>query len=296
MCFRLCSLLNDPEFEVLARQAVADETSAVRAAARTLLAQRGAPDAVQLLSAAAAKGDRIERQAALLALGTVADASANQTLSVALDELLAGGFPADARLDLLTAAAKRDDDALKAKLASWESQRAADDPLAAYAECLEGGDATRGRQLFFERSQLSCVRCHKVSETGGDVGPELTKISADKKRDYLLEAIVTPNKTIAKNFETIVILDVDGQQHTGILRQEDDQKLTLITAEGKLVTIAKANIEARKAGKSSMPEDLVKFLNKAELRDLVEFLASLRASSDGWQQPLEARQLSTTCA
>ena len=81
---------------------------------------------------------------------------------------------------------------------------------------------------------------------------------------------------MAKNFETIVILDVEGQQHTGILRKEDDQGLTLITAEGKLATIAKANIEARKAGKSSMPEDLVKYLTKAELRDLVEFLATLR--------------------
>jgi quinoprotein glucose dehydrogenase len=267
--------LKDPDLEAVARQAVADETSAVRAAARTLLAQRGASDAVQLLTAAASKGDRIERQAALQALGTVADSSARNTLSAALDELLAGNYPADARLDLLTAASKRNDNALQAKLASFESRRSADDAIAVYAECLEGGDLNRGRQLFFERSQLSCVRCHKVNETGGDVGPELTKIAGDKKRDYLLEAIVTPNKTVAKNFETIVVLDVDGQQHTGILRQEDDQILTLITAEGKLVTIPKTNIEARRAGKSSMPEDLVKYLSKAELRDLIEFLASL---------------------
>jgi quinoprotein glucose dehydrogenase len=220
--------------------------------------------------------DRVERQAALTALGAVVDPSANKPLSAALDELLEGEYPTDARLDLLTAAAKRNDDVLQVKLAAWESRRPVDDPLAAYTECLEGGDASRGRQLFFQRTQLSCVRCHKVSETGGDVGPNLSKIAADKKREYLLEAIVTPDKTVAKNFETIVILDADGQQHGGILRQEDDQKLTLITAEGKLVTIAKANIEARKAGKSSMPEDLIKYLNKAELRDLVEFLASLR--------------------
>jgi quinoprotein glucose dehydrogenase len=177
---------------------------------------------------------------------------------------------------LLTAAARRKDDLLSSKLASWESRRRADDPLAPYVECLEGGDAGRGRQLFFERTQLSCVRCHKIGETGGDVGPELTKIAADKKRDYLLEAIVAPGKTVAKNFETVVILDTDGQQHTGILREEDDQTLTLITAEGKRVKIIKANIEARKPGKSAMPDDLIKYLSKAELRDLIEFLAGLR--------------------
>ncbi|HEY2411775.1 MAG TPA: PVC-type heme-binding CxxCH protein [Pirellulaceae bacterium] len=267
--------LHDPDLEVVARRALADDASAIRAAARTLLAQRGTPDALHLLADAATKGDWIERQAALAALATVADSSANTLLATALDELLAGNYPANARLDLLTAAAQRNDSVLDAKIAQWEARRAADDPLAPYAECLEGGDATRGRQLFFERAQLSCVRCHKAGETGGDVGPELTKIAVDKKRDYLLEAIVTPNKTVAKNFETIVVLDADGQQHTGILRQEDDEKLTLITPEAKLVTIAKANIEARKAGKSSMPEDLVKHLSKAELRDLLEFLASL---------------------
>jgi quinoprotein glucose dehydrogenase len=267
--------LQDPDLEVVVRRALADDSSAVRAAARTLLSQRGAPDSLNLLSDAAATGDRIERQAALAALGAITDSAANAVLSSALDDLLAGKYPPAAHLDLLTAAAQRDDSALNAKLSQWEARRAANDPLAPYAECLEGGDAARGRQLFFERTQLSCVRCHKVGETGGDVGPELTKIAMDKKRDYLLEAIVTPDKTVAKNFETIVVLDTDGQQHTGILRQESDEKLVLITPEAKLVTIAKANIEARKAGKSSMPEDLLKHLNKAELRDLVEFLASL---------------------
>jgi quinoprotein glucose dehydrogenase len=269
-------VLEDPEVEGTARAAIADESPLVRSAARTVLAQRGAADAVALLNAAVHSGERIERQAALAALGTITDTAAIAILAEGLDQFSAGSFPADARLDLLLAAAKRGDDVLKEKLAKIEARRVADDPLSPYAECVEGGEAARGKQLFFERSQLSCVRCHKISDTGGDVGPELTKIAVEKKRDYLLESIVAPNKTVAKNFETIVILDNDGRQHTGILKQEDDQKVTLMTAEGKLETVPKASIEARKAGKSSMPEDLTKYLSKAELRDLIEFLASLR--------------------
>ena len=49
-----------------------------------------------------------------------------------------------------------------------------------------------------------------------------------------------------------------------------------MTAEGKLVTVAKESIEERKPTKSAMPEDLTKYLTKQELRDLVEFLASLK--------------------
>jgi len=268
--------LNDADVESTSRGALTDSAPEVRAAARTILAQRGVDDAAAILAAAAEKGERIERQAALAALGTLKAEGATEALRSALAQLLSGSYPADARLDLLTAAAKRHDAGIKETLAQYESRRTADDPLAAYAECSEGGDARRGRQLFLERSQLSCVRCHKVGDTGGDVGPELTKIAADKKREYLLEALVAPSKTIAKNFETVVILDIDGVQHTGILKQEDDKQLTLMTPEAKLIRLAKDKIEARKPGKSSMPEDLLKYVSKSELRDLVEFLASLK--------------------
>ena len=200
----------------------------------------------------------------------------NAILSKALDKLLAGEYPADSRLDLLTAAEKRAAREIKSKVASYEAKRSADDPLAPYAECLEGGDLERGRQIFFERAQVSCVRCHKIQKVGGDVGPELSKIAVEKKRDYLLEAVVTPSKTIAKNYATAVIVDFDGIVHTGIVKVEDDDHVELMNADGKIISLAKDDIDQRKEGKSSMPEDMTKHLNKAELRDLIEFLSSLK--------------------
>jgi quinoprotein glucose dehydrogenase len=47
-----------------------------------------------------------------------------------------------------------------------------------------------------------------------------------------------------------------------------------MTAEGKLLTVRKDQIDERRRGKSAMPDDVVKFLTKSEIRDLVEFLAS----------------------
>jgi quinoprotein glucose dehydrogenase len=49
-----------------------------------------------------------------------------------------------------------------------------------------------------------------------------------------------------------------------------------MTAEGKLVSLKKDDIEQRKEGKSAMPEDLTKHLSRRDLRDLVEFLSSLK--------------------
>ena len=48
------------------------------------------------------------------------------------------------------------------------------------------------------------------------------------------------------------------------------------TDPAKCKTVAKAQIEERRRGKSAMPEDLVQKLTKREIRDLVEFLAGLK--------------------
>ena len=68
----------------------------------------------------------------------------------------------------------------------------------------------------------------------------------------------------------------DGKVITGVFRGEDDKEVRLMTAEGKPVTVPKDAIEERKRGPSAMPADLAPKLTKAELRDLVEFLASLK--------------------
>ena len=53
------------------------------------------------------------------------------------------------------------------------------------------------KKIFFERTQVSCVRCHKFDGHGGDVGPVLDKLGPEDRK-YLLEAIVKPNAAIAK--------------------------------------------------------------------------------------------------
>jgi quinoprotein glucose dehydrogenase len=49
-----------------------------------------------------------------------------------------------------------------------------------------------------------------------------------------------------------------------------------MTAEGQLLIVPKEEIDERETGKSAMPDDLTKYLSRLEMRDLVEFLASLK--------------------
>jgi quinoprotein glucose dehydrogenase len=184
---------------------------------------------------------------------------------------------AELRLDLVQAAEARSSEAMKGKLKRLEAARPNGEPFGEWRHSLQGGNAERGRQIFFNKTAVSCVRCHKIEGQGGDVGPDLTGIAGKQKREYLLESIVDPNKQIAKGFETIVLTLTNGKSVAGILRKEDSKGVQLMTPEGALVTVPLAKIEERQKGKSSMPDDLVKKLTRTEMRDLVEFLASLKS-------------------
>ncbi len=271
--------LGSDKLNELISSSLKDADPYVRSTALRMLALIKPAEAFPLLEIAALDGQGVDRQQALVVLGSLATSDADAVLTKGLDTLLAGKFPPYASLDLVEAAAKSESPEVKDRLKKYESTRAAGDPVAKFIECLEGGDADAGRVIFYEKTQVSCVRCHKVAQTGGEVGPELTKIGTDKARQYLLEAIADPNRAIAKNFETVTILDLDGNVLSGIVKFENDKRVDLMTGEGKIVSVEKENIDQRKSGKSSMPEDLTKHLSKSELRDLVAFLASLKGES-----------------
>lgn len=273
---RSLALLKDSRLEEVLKLALGDPQARVRAEGLRVLAERDQASAVQRIPAVLEQGELIEQQSAAGVLGEMTTPESQQVLAEWLQRVGTGKVPPALTLDLLEASRRRKHPELDAKLAEIEAARPTDDPLGEYRPALVGGDAERGRKVFFEKSEVSCVRCHKISAFGGEVGPELTKVAANHPRDYLLEAITQPDKAIAKGFEPVVILTHDGRQVSGTLREEDDQQVKLITAEGNILVVRKADIDERARGKSAMPEDLVKKLSKFELRDLVEFLATLK--------------------
>lgn len=189
------------------------------------------------------------------------------------------------------------------------------DTLAGYRESLYGGKAENGKKIFFEKVEAQCQKCHKIGETGGgEVGPDLTTVASRVQRDYILESIVKPNQVIAKGFENVTLILDDDSEVAGRVVTEDETKLeleiavqeegeefveeeadTTVPAESKpatevahgepepakptqytRMTIEVAKIKKRTRNLSSMPEDLLENLSKSELRDLVEYLSSLK--------------------
>jgi quinoprotein glucose dehydrogenase len=271
--------LHDRERASLARLLVRTGGPQTRVEAVRILVQDDAVAARGAVDQILENGTSAERQGVFSILAGSPDPAAEQVLSAWLDRLVAARVPAEIQLDLIEAAERKGTAALRVKLEQYQSLKPKDDLLAAYRETLAGGNADRGRMIFLTKSEVSCLRCHKITGPGGrafggEVGPELTGIAGRQPREYLLESIVAPDRKIAQGFESVVIATSDGKIVSGVLRGEDEHVLRLITAEGAPITIAKSEIEERKRGVSAMPADLAAKLSKAELRDLIEFLAT----------------------
>lgn len=259
--------------------AAKSNSSVLRSTARAIVMRRDPEKGQTLMIEALRSGEPDEQQAAIRSLMPVETPQADAALLAQLDKLLAGTAAPETHLEILEAAKARRAASFKSRLEQFESSRKKDGPLAKYSEALAGGDAQRGRSIFFGRSAASCRRCHKVGNEGGAVGPELSTIAKDRDRRYLLESIVFPNEKIAKGFDTVVLVMDTGKTYTGVVKEQDDETLKLMDANGATITIRKDEIEDQAKGLSGMPEDLIKHLSKSDLRDLVEYLAQLKSQS-----------------
>ncbi|WP_234824018.1 PVC-type heme-binding CxxCH protein [Bremerella cremea] len=262
----------------LVKEALQSETPLLRATARDQLAKLTPAEAAQALAAGVEADSTIERQHALATLASLKPEGAQAIVGKAMEKLLAGELAEDSQLDTIEAAtAFKDSPEIASLLEKYRLSLDPADPLAEYRVALQGGDFERGKKVFFEKTEVSCVRCHRAMGTGGRVGPELDALSETKSREYLMEAVVLPNAKIAEGFESILVLTVDGQTYSGVIKEETDDAISLVDADGKLITIPQDDIEGRKSAKSPMPDDIFKHLSKSELRDLVEFLSNLKA-------------------
>jgi quinoprotein glucose dehydrogenase len=274
--------LADPRRIDAAQRALLLQGPRSRTEALRVLAKVDPAAAIQPLRDRLAHGTTAEQQGAIAVLAVMPGDAARRELAIWLDRLVAGQVPPEIQLDLIEATRGRPETEFHKKLEKYQAAKPKADPLAPYREALSGGDPQRGLAVFKAKAAVECVRCHKVKEpgadaVGGEVGPELSAIGTRQTRTYLLESIVDPNRQIAQGFESVILATSDGKVHTGVLRGEDDKYIRLITAEGKLVTLSKDIVEDRKRGPSAMPSDLAQKLSRTELRDLIEFLASLKA-------------------
>jgi putative heme-binding domain-containing protein len=130
------------------------------------------------------------------------------------------------------------------------------------------GDPRRGAEVF----ERNCLTCHQRAGKGHRVGPDLASV-AGRAKETLLSDILDPNREVAPDSMSFVLVTKDGQVLTGLIAEETPAAVKLRRAEGVEESVPRGEIaELRATGQSLMPVGLETALSPQDVADLIEVL------------------------
>lgn len=150
---------------------------------------------------------------------------------------------------------------------------------------LPAGDVAEGRELFFGKAL--CSTCHAVGAEGGNFGPDLTNIGEIRSRHDLLEAILYPDASFAREYDTYRV-ETRTNTYTGIISEQLQDAVIVDVAPETRIRVPRADVASIEAQASSMmPPGLDQQLTTDEMADLMTFLEALPYRLD---RLIEARE------
>jgi putative heme-binding domain-containing protein len=146
------------------------------------------------------------------------------------------------------------------------------------------GDARRGEAIFFGKGQ--CSSCHVISGKGGFIGPDLSTYGSKISANAIREGIVDTKRVVPQGYKLATALTADGHSVEGIVRNEDNFSIQLLTLDGNFHFFNRNNLQKLEyAGRSLMPDNYGERLSRNELDDLVSFLMNPGSSGKKQQTP-----------
>ena len=132
-----------------------------------------------------------------------------------------------------------------------------------------------GKQLF---EVATCVSCHKMSGTGNEFGPDLTKLEPRQTPADLLRNILEPSSKINEKYYSYLFETENGQVTSGLIVEETPEVVKVV--ENPLASTApkvlkKSELAGRKKSPTSiMPKGLLDKLTREEILDLLAYIAA----------------------
>jgi cytochrome c oxidase cbb3-type subunit III len=154
--------------------------------------------------------------------------------------------------------------------------------LLSYVRYLQGkgtetpvaGNTERGKELFWGKA--GCSDCHMVNGAGGFLGRDLSKYGENHSATEIRAAIVKPEITTETRGHVAEVIAKDGKSYSGLVRNEDNFSLQLLSLDGTFHLFSKSDLAAIKFREESlMPGDYGSKLSAAELDALAAYLASI---------------------
>jgi putative heme-binding domain-containing protein len=124
----------------------------------------------------------------------------------------------------------------------------------------------------------ACLSCHRMSETGSYLGPDLTDIGGRRSSQQLRNSLVSPGKEVLPESRSVRVVKQDGKAVTGRLLNQDAFSVQLIDSSGQLMSLQKSSLrELAILDQNPMPSYANK-MSAQDLTDLVNWLSSLKGT------------------
>jgi putative heme-binding domain-containing protein len=141
-------------------------------------------------------------------------------------------------------------------------------------ESVKAGDADRGRALF--EGKGDCTRCHRATERGARVAPDLSDIGARRSPSSLQRSLVDPTSQMMPINRPVRAVTRDGRVINGRRLNEDTYTVQLLDDKERLVSLNKADLREFTISTTSPMPSYQNTLNADERADLVAYLLSLK--------------------
>ncbi|MDX2069507.1 MAG: HEAT repeat domain-containing protein [Haliscomenobacter sp.] len=268
------NLLKYKEIDSAIKAGMEDKEESLRTVALGLLNNSNVSKASlpAIVQAVFGKGSTREQQQLLVVMGKLDLAKTETILGDLVQQMEDKKLSPNLRLELKEAIDASGSASLKAKMAALKPGVTLMDE---FAEVLYGGNWAQGRNIFNNNATAQCTRCHAVRGVGGTAGPSLTEIGSTLTREQLLQALIEPSARLAPGFGTVTLKLKDGQEIFGTLLKETEEAVTLNVTNAEPLVIPVSRIATRDNTPSSMPA-MGASLSKREIRDLVEYLGTLK--------------------
>jgi putative heme-binding domain-containing protein len=135
------------------------------------------------------------------------------------------------------------------------------------------GNAENGAKVF----RAMCVACHKVNNTGGRLGPDLSRIGSARTREVMRARIRRGSEDFRAGFEPVTVTPADGAPIQGVKKNEDLFSVQIMDTGERIQGYEKDKVKAVENGKkSAMPVFGPDRLSDSDLDDLLRYLQTLR--------------------
>jgi putative heme-binding domain-containing protein len=140
-------------------------------------------------------------------------------------------------------------------------------------------DPALGAKVF----EKNCAVCHRISNTGAKVGPQLDGIGI-RGLDRLLEDVLDPSRNVDQEFRLTTLTLSNGRIVSGLVLREEGQVVVLADSQGKEVRVPKKEVEERTISQlSPMPANFADQIPPADCYNLLAYLLAQQPPIPGSQ-------------